>query len=187
LRRKPRVRFLWRQEEGRNRHGHIGALPGTPRRDEKGGMAKLIEIAGADREHRQEGGVDAVMFGNENDRPYSLKAPTASVAAMSAVIATLRHKSGLDHAMPNVPGWRLARIPQFLTDADIERIIGACDGERRPRAMRCCDPSTVSRSNASSNTRSRVEGRREPLQGRAYLAQLGGRGRCSATVSACQM
>ncbi|GAB0117151.1 BtpA/SgcQ family protein [Acidisoma sp. 7E03] len=71
---------------------HIGALPGTPLYDERGGMAKLIEGAAADLEHLQAGGVDAVMFGNENDRPYSLKAPTSSVAAMSAVIATLKHK-----------------------------------------------------------------------------------------------
>lgn len=71
---------------------HIGALPGTPLYDEKGGMAKLIEGAAADLEHLQAGGVDAVMFGNENDRPYSLKAPVGSVAAMSAVISTLRHK-----------------------------------------------------------------------------------------------
>lgn len=71
---------------------HIGALPGTPLYDEKGGMAKLIEGAAADLENLQAGGVDAVMFGNENDRPYSLKAPTSSVAAMSAVIATVKHK-----------------------------------------------------------------------------------------------
>jgi membrane complex biogenesis BtpA family protein len=30
------------------------------------------------------------MFGNENDRPYALKAPPASIAAMSAVIAALK-------------------------------------------------------------------------------------------------
>lgn len=71
---------------------HIGALPGTPLYDEKGGMAKLIENAAADLEHLQAGGVDAVMFGNENDRPYSLKAPVSSVAAMSAVISTVKHK-----------------------------------------------------------------------------------------------
>ncbi|WP_284946640.1 BtpA/SgcQ family protein [Acidisoma cladoniae] len=68
---------------------HIGALPGTPLYDEKGGMKALIEGAAADLEALQAGGVDAVMFGNENDRPYSLKAPTSSVAAMSAVVSRL--------------------------------------------------------------------------------------------------
>jgi uncharacterized protein len=68
---------------------HIGALPGTPLYDEKGGMQALIEGAAADLDALQTGSIDAVMFGNENDRPYSLKAPRASVAAMSAVISRL--------------------------------------------------------------------------------------------------
>ena len=69
---------------------HIGALPGTPLYDEAGGMARLIDGVHADLEALQQGGIDAVMFGNENDRPYSLRAPQASVAAMSAVVAAVR-------------------------------------------------------------------------------------------------
>ena len=65
---------------------HIGALPGTPLYDAKGGMPKLIEGVAADIERLQAGGVDAVMFGNENDRPYVFKAPPEGVAAMTAVI-----------------------------------------------------------------------------------------------------
>ncbi len=68
---------------------HIGALPGTPLYDEKGGMKTLLAGAAADLEALQSGGIDAVMFGNENDRPYSLKAPIASVAAMSAIVSAL--------------------------------------------------------------------------------------------------
>ncbi|WP_158805625.1 MULTISPECIES: BtpA/SgcQ family protein [unclassified Acidisoma] len=69
---------------------HIGALPGTPLYDERGGMRALIDGAMADLEALQAGGVDAVMFGNENDRPYSLKAPVASIAAMSAVVTSVK-------------------------------------------------------------------------------------------------
>lgn len=69
---------------------HLGALPGTPLYDEKGGMDRLIEGVQADIEALQAGGIDAVMFGNENDRPYSLRAPQASVAAMSATIGAVR-------------------------------------------------------------------------------------------------
>lgn len=70
---------------------HLGALPGTPLHDAQGsGMARLIEGALADLHALQQGGIDAIMFGNENDRPYSLKAPQSSVAAMSAIIATLK-------------------------------------------------------------------------------------------------
>jgi hypothetical protein len=49
---------------------HIGTLPGTPLYDADGGLDKLIEGAIGDIERLQTGGVDAVMFGNENDRPY---------------------------------------------------------------------------------------------------------------------
>jgi membrane complex biogenesis BtpA family protein len=69
---------------------HLPALPGTPLYDAAGGVGRLIDSAAADIAALQDGGVDAVMFGNENDRPYSLKAPTASVAAMSAVIAAVK-------------------------------------------------------------------------------------------------
>lgn len=69
---------------------HLGPLPGSPLYDRDGGMAKLIDGAAADLEALQAGGVDAVMIGNENDRPYLTKATVESVAAMSAVVAALK-------------------------------------------------------------------------------------------------
>ncbi len=69
---------------------HIGAMPGSPLYDEKGGMQKLIDGVAADIEKLQDGGVDAIMFGNENDRPYLLKATPESLAAMTAVVAALK-------------------------------------------------------------------------------------------------
>ncbi|MHA1554580.1 MAG: BtpA/SgcQ family protein, partial [Alphaproteobacteria bacterium] len=48
---------------------HIGALPGSPLYDADGGVNKLIDGVLADIEALQAGGVDAIMFGNENDRP----------------------------------------------------------------------------------------------------------------------
>lgn len=68
---------------------HLGALPGTPLHDAQGGMPKLIEAALADIHALQQGGVDALMFGNENDRPYTLTAPPAGIAAMAAIIAAV--------------------------------------------------------------------------------------------------
>ncbi len=69
---------------------HIGALPGTPLYDADGGMAKLIDDVGRDVENLQAGGVDAIMFGNENDRPYKLKAPEEGIAGMTAVVAAIK-------------------------------------------------------------------------------------------------
>lgn len=65
---------------------HVGALPGTPLYDADGGMQALIDGARSDAEKLKAAGVDAVMFGNENDRPYVFSAPTEGVAAFTAVI-----------------------------------------------------------------------------------------------------
>ena len=59
---------------------HIGALPGTPLYDAAGGMDKLIEGVARDIEKLQAGGVHAIMFGNENDRPYRFAATPETVA-----------------------------------------------------------------------------------------------------------
>ncbi len=65
---------------------HIGALPGAPLYDADGGMNKLVDDVVNDIVHLQDGGVDAIMFGNENDRPYLLQATPESIAAMTAVV-----------------------------------------------------------------------------------------------------
>lgn len=69
---------------------HIGALPGSPLFDADGGMTKLVDEAIADIEALQAGGVDAIMFGNENDRPYLLKAAPEGIAAMTAVVSAAK-------------------------------------------------------------------------------------------------
>ena len=69
---------------------HIGALPGSPLYDADGGVSKLIDGVLKDIEALQAGGVDAIMFGNENDRPYVLKAPPEGVAGMTAVVQAVK-------------------------------------------------------------------------------------------------
>jgi uncharacterized protein len=69
---------------------HIGALPGTPLYDSAGGMDRLINEVGRDIEKLQAGGVHAIMFGNENDRPYRFKATPEGIAAMTSVVAALK-------------------------------------------------------------------------------------------------
>jgi membrane complex biogenesis BtpA family protein len=69
---------------------HIGALPGSPLYDKDGGMDKLIEDVVADIEKLQEGGVDNIMFGNENDRPYTFKGSIESVAAMTSIVTAVK-------------------------------------------------------------------------------------------------
>jgi membrane complex biogenesis BtpA family protein len=69
---------------------HIGALPGSPLYDEKGGVDKLVDGVVADIGKLQAGGVDAIMFGNENDRPYVLSAPAEGIAAMTAIVTAVK-------------------------------------------------------------------------------------------------
>ena len=69
---------------------HIGALPGTPLYDPDGGMNRLIDGVARDIEKLQAGGVHAIMFGNENDRPYRFRAPLESATAMTAIVSALK-------------------------------------------------------------------------------------------------
>ena len=68
---------------------HLGALPGSPLHDPD---ADLVAAARADLTALQDAGFDAVMFGNENDRPYEFAVDTASTATMAAIIGALRRE-----------------------------------------------------------------------------------------------
>ncbi len=95
---------------------HIGALPGSPLFDASGGIRKLIDDAARDVRNLQENGVHAIMFGNENDRPYRFKAPLESVAAMAAIVAALR------------PELKVPFGVNFLWDPAASVAIGAATG-----------------------------------------------------------
>jgi len=69
---------------------HLPALPGSPLYDGAGGMAAIRDWVRRDIAALQAGGIDAVMYCNENDRPYRLDADVASVAAMADVVAATR-------------------------------------------------------------------------------------------------
>ncbi|SMY09906.1 BtpA/SgcQ family protein [Flavimaricola marinus] len=69
---------------------HIGAMPGTPLYDADGGIQALLDGARRDLQALQAAGFDAVMFGNENDRPYEFDVDTASTATMAWIIGALR-------------------------------------------------------------------------------------------------
>lgn len=79
---------------------HIPALPGTPRYDPSRSIDDMISAVAADVEQLWAAGVDAVMFCNEDDRPYQLKAGPEAVAMMTRVVTELRPKDrpfGVDY------------------------------------------------------------------------------------------
>ncbi|QJP17231.1 BtpA/SgcQ family protein [Starkeya sp. ORNL1] len=95
---------------------HIGALPGAPLYDADGGLDKLVEGVLADIEKLQAGGVDAIMFGNENDRPYVFKAAPEGVAAMSAIVQAVK------------PSLKVPFGVNYLWDPQASVAIGAVTG-----------------------------------------------------------
>jgi membrane complex biogenesis BtpA family protein len=68
---------------------HLPPLPGTPLYDESQGITGLVEAVATDLDVLLEHSVDAVMFCNEGDRPYSLKADFEGVSVMSRVVTEL--------------------------------------------------------------------------------------------------
>ncbi len=102
---------------------HIGALPGSPLYDPDAGMDGIIEGVLADIERLQEGGVDAIMFGNENDRPYLLEAAPEGLAAMTAVVTAAR------------PHLRVPFGVDYLWDPYASVAIGCATGARFVREV----------------------------------------------------
>ena len=94
---------------------HVGALPGTPLYNAAAGMAGIIDGVKRDLEVVVAAGFDAVMFCNENDRPYQLNAGLESAAAMARVVAECKPTEipfGVD----------------FLWDAKVAIAVGATSG-----------------------------------------------------------
>lgn len=71
---------------------HLNPMPGTPLYDADAGVEGIYKAALRDLAALQAAGVDAVMFGNENDRPYELKVDIATTSAMGYVIGRLAEK-----------------------------------------------------------------------------------------------
>src|SRR5215213_2055654 len=68
---------------------HVPALPGSPLFDASAGVQGAIDDVRRDLEILIDEGVDAVLFCNENDRPYVLEAPPVHVAALARIVGEL--------------------------------------------------------------------------------------------------
>lgn len=79
---------------------HVPALPGTPLYDAEGGVDALVEHVQRDVDLLVDAGFDAVMFCNENDRPYQLHAGPEASAVMARVVTECRPRTipfGVDY------------------------------------------------------------------------------------------
>jgi len=71
---------------------HFPPLPGTPQFDAAGGVEHILDTVRRDLEALQGAGVDAVMFGNEGDRPYQLRVDVGCTATMAYVIGRVKEQ-----------------------------------------------------------------------------------------------
>lgn len=69
---------------------HVPPLPGTPLYDAERGIEGLVESVRADLRILLDAGVDAIIFCNEGDRPYSFQAGYDGVGVMTRVVTELR-------------------------------------------------------------------------------------------------
>jgi membrane complex biogenesis BtpA family protein len=81
------IKQLFQHEQPIIAMAHVPALPGTPRYDEQKGIDHLVQAVKPDIEILLEVGVDAILFCNEDDRPYLLKASIEQIAAMTHVVS----------------------------------------------------------------------------------------------------
>lgn len=79
---------------------HLPPLPGTPRYAPAISINHMIERVQADVVKLCEAGVDAVMFCNEDDRPYELQARPEAITTMTRIVTELCPKDrpfGVDY------------------------------------------------------------------------------------------
>jgi site-specific recombinase XerD len=96
-------------------------------------------------------GADPTGWGSADVRSYFMERASSSGSGTVEKLTTslrafLRYlavegrcQAGLDNAVPAYAHWRLADMPRYLTAEQVNRLIGACDGEafarRRDRAI----------------------------------------------------
>lgn len=68
---------------------HLDCLPGAAGYDTSSGLSKVIDHAKSDYENLVSGGIDGVIFCNENDKPYAKDIGKETVAAMTAVVLSV--------------------------------------------------------------------------------------------------
>ena len=83
----PSFRDVFRNSKPIIAMAHLLPLPGSPLYDADLGVDGIVDHVLRDVEGLQAAGVDAIMFGNEGDRPYVTKASPETLAAMAVIVA----------------------------------------------------------------------------------------------------
>lgn len=99
---------------------HLGGLLGKP--DFKS-MTTLIDNAKRDLETLQEGGIDGVMFENDNDKPYSEFIDTPQALSFGYLMSELKKEISVPHGYTVlINDWKAALSLAKMTNADFIRL-----------------------------------------------------------------
>src|SRR5262245_49972004 len=92
----------------------------------------LIEKLGGDPTQYNAGSLRSFVLDRiRRQEPNSAPAITTAVRDfLRYLVSSGRCSSELIAAVPTATSWRLAKLPQYLAPAQVERIIGSCDVER---------------------------------------------------------
>lgn len=100
---------------------HLRALPGDPDFNSASGLDHVIQMARADLDALQAGGVDAVMVSNESSLPYLTDVEPITTASMARIIGELRDEIKIPYGV-NVLWDPIASIDLAVaTDAQFVR------------------------------------------------------------------
>jgi membrane complex biogenesis BtpA family protein len=92
-------------------------MPATPRYDEHQGIGYIVERVEHDLEALQEGGIDGVLFHNENDRPFVSDIGPEIVATMTRAITQVLPKTHVPFGVDVLANTRAALAIALATGA----------------------------------------------------------------------
>ncbi len=94
-------------------------------------ISEMLQVCGQDPKRFDAKGLRAFVF--ERARSCSRGTAKLIVTALRMFLRYLISKGkcepGLEHALPTLAHWRLSTLPRYLSGADVERVIAACDGQ----------------------------------------------------------
>lgn len=96
-------------------------------------ITRLLPGLGADPELYDAALIRRVIIdeAKRSSRPHVKTMTTALRGYLRFLAATGLCRSGLDHAVPTIPQWRLSALPRYLPADAVEQLIASCDLTKR--------------------------------------------------------
>lgn len=110
---------------------HLKALPGSESYNHDGGLEDIISAAREDYNQLLEGGIDAVLFCNENDKPYRFRIEPHVISMMTFIVEKIVDKTRIPFGIDIQWDPFAALGVAITTNADFIRgaLVGAFSGD----------------------------------------------------------